>query len=88
MVSEYGQKVWKIENCIIYTDLYQKPTDKQIYIRHDSCHPNHIKKILTYRLGLRLKRICSKEEDYIKHRMELKSHLRKRGYSGKNIERQ
>ena len=26
--------------------------------------------------------------DYIKHRTELKSHLRKRGYSGKNIERQ
>ena len=78
----------KIENGIIYTDLYQKPTDKQLYIRHDSCHPNHTKKNLPYGLGLRLKRICSKEEDYVKHRMELKSHLRKRGYSGKNIERQ
>ena len=78
----------KIENGIIYTDLYQKPTDKQLYIRHDSCHPNHTKKNLPYGLGLRLKRICSKEEDYIKHRMELKSLLRKRGYSGKNIKRQ
>ena len=78
----------KIENGIIYTDFYQKPTDKQLYIRHDSCHPNHTKKNLPYGLGLRLKRICSKEEDYVKHQMELKSHLRKRGYSGKNIERQ
>ena len=35
-----------------------------------------------------MKRICSKTEDYEKHRQELKTQLRKRGYSGKFIEAQ
>ena len=41
-----------------------------------------------YGLGLRIKRICEKEEDYRKHRQDLKIQLRRRGYSGKLIESQ
>ncbi|KAK3089910.1 hypothetical protein FSP39_007586 [Pinctada imbricata] len=85
---EFLDTLVKIQNGRIITDLYQKPTDKQLYIRHDSCHPSHTKKNLPYGLGLRLKRICTREEDYKRHRNELKSQLRKRGYSGKKIEQQ
>ena len=46
------------------------------------------KKSLAYSLGLRIKRICESEADYKKHRSDLKLHLRKRGYSGREIERQ
>ena len=85
---EFLDTLVKIENGRIVTDLYRKPTDMQLYTRHDSCHLSHTKKNLPYGLGLRLKRICTREEDYKKHRAELKSQLHKRGYSGKKIERQ
>ena len=39
-------------------------------------------------LGIRLRRICSRESDYLKRRGELKSYLRKRGYSSTFIESQ
>jgi hypothetical protein len=39
-------------------------------------------------LGLRLRRICERDEDYHKHRQNLKVQLRKRGYSGKLTEKQ
>jgi hypothetical protein len=77
-----------LEHGTIYTDLYIKPTDRQLYIHNSSCHPAHTKKGLAYSLGLRMKRICEKESDYRKHRKDLKMQLRKRGYSGKHIEKQ
>jgi hypothetical protein len=77
-----------MNNGAIYTDLYTKPTDKQLYINNSSCHPAHTKKGRAYGLGLRLKRICQREEDYKKRRGDLKTQLRKRGYSGAHIETQ
>lgn len=75
------------EGCV-YTDLYIKPTDKMLYLQESSCHPPHTKKSLAYGLGVRIKRICEREEDYVRHRGLLKQQLRKRGYSGKTIEQQ
>ena len=72
---------------MIETDLYAKPTDKHQYVQSKSNHPSTVKKSIPYGLGVRLKRICSNEDDYMKHRAELKKHLQKRGYSGKFIER-
>ena len=37
---------------------------------------------------MRIRRICEKEKDYVRHRQELKLQLRRRGYSGKLIEAQ
>ena len=85
---EFLDTLVKLENGHVYTDLYRKPTDKQLYLRNDSCHPSHTKKSLAYGLGLRLRRICEKDNDYYKHRADLKKQLRKRGYSGKLIEQQ
>ncbi|XP_053394169.1 uncharacterized protein LOC128555550 [Mercenaria mercenaria] len=77
-----------LENGKVYTSLYKKPTDKQLYLHKSSNHPPNTKSGLAYGLGLRLKRICEKEQDYQKHRTELKQQLRRRGYSGKEVERQ
>ena len=85
---EFLDTLVKLDNRHVYTDLYVKPTDKQLYLRNDSCHPSHTKKSLAYGLGIRLKRICEKDTDYYKHRADLKKQLRKRGYSGKLIESQ
>ena len=77
-----------LEKGKIYTSIYRKPTDKQLYLHRTSNHPPSTKSGLAYGLGLRLRRICEKQEDYQVHRKELKIQLRKRGYSGKNIEKQ
>jgi hypothetical protein len=85
---EFLDTLVKINNGRVYTDLYTKPTDKHLYLRADSCHPPHTKNAITYGLGLRLRRICDKDEDYHKHRQDLKLQLRKRGYSSKHIKKQ
>ena len=85
---EFLDTLVKIEDGHIYTDLYIKLTDKQLYLNSSSCHPSNTKKGLAYGLGLRIKRICEKEEDYRKHRQDLKIQLQRRGYSGKLIESQ
>ncbi|KAK3089634.1 hypothetical protein FSP39_005226 [Pinctada imbricata] len=77
-----------IENNSLETDLFSKPTDKHIYLHKDSNHPSSVKKSLPYGIGIRIRRICSRETDYRKRRKELKTQLRKRGYSGKFIERE
>ena len=77
-----------LEDGHIYTDLYVKPSDKQLYLYSASCHPPNTKRGLAYGLGLRIRRICEKEKDYERHRQELKLQLRRRGYSGKLIEAQ
>ena len=78
----------KIEDGKICTDLYVKPTDKQLYLNSKSCHPPSTKKGLAFGLGLRLKRICEKPQDYEYQRRILIKKLRQRGYSGKTINSQ
>jgi len=85
---EFLDTVVTLENGKVHTSLYKKPTDKQLYLYKTSNHPPNTKSGLAYGLGLRIKRICDREEDYQKHRGELKQQLRKRGYSSKEIERQ
>lgn len=70
------------------TDLYTKPTDRHLYVQAASSHPSNTKRAIPYGLGIRIKRICSREQDYVKHRDELKKQLRKRGYSSKFLEKQ
>ena len=53
-----------------------------------SCHPPNTKTSLAYGLGLRIRRICEREDDYKKHRGALKTQLRRRAYSGAFIENQ
>ena len=80
--------VVKMDQGRIYTDLHIKPTDNQLYLQQTSCHPANTKKSLAFSLKLRIKRICEKEEDYKRHRTDLKVQLRKRGYSHRTIEQQ
>ena len=85
---EFLDTLVKIEDGHIYTDLFIKPSDKQVYLNSTSCHPANTKKGLAYGLGLRIRRICEREADYRRHRKDLKIQLRRRGYSGRLIESQ
>ena len=59
----------------IWTDLYSKPTDSHNYLHYQSTHPAHCKKGLPFSQFLRVRHICSWEEDFCKHSLTLKYHF-------------
>jgi hypothetical protein len=69
-----------IQDGSLVTDLYTKPTDTHNYLSFGSCHPSHTKKALPYSQFLRVKRICTNTEDFIKNATTLKTHFTRRGY--------
>ena len=85
---EFLDTLVRLKDGRLETDLYSKPTDKHLYLQSKSNHPPHTKKAVPYGLGIRIRRICQNEGDYLTRRKELKAQLRKRGYSGKHIEGQ
>ena len=72
--------VTKIKESTIITDLHCKPTDGHQYLHYDSCHADHIKRLIIFSQTLRLKRICSEKNDLNVHVEDLKAWFRKRGY--------
>ena len=72
--------IWIDENGKFQTDLYTKETDRITYLLPSSTHPGHITTNMPYSGGLRLLRICSKHEDYLKRREEFSENLKTRGY--------
>ena len=64
----------------LYTDLYSKPTDSHNYLRFNSAHPSHCKTSLPNSQFLRLRRICTRIEDYDTNAAMLASHFIRRGY--------
>jgi hypothetical protein len=68
-------------NAYLKTDLFTKDTDKQQYLHISSNHPKTVKEYIPYGLGLRVKRICSDQNDYQKRKRDLNENMKKRGYS-------
>ncbi|KAH3689516.1 hypothetical protein DPMN_192205 [Dreissena polymorpha] len=62
----------------LVSDLYTKPTDRDLYLHKDSSHTKSTKKAFQYGLGVSLKQIYSVETDYKNHRSEIKEQLLKR----------
>ncbi len=63
-------------------------TDKHQYLHKTSDHRNTTKRSIPYSLGLRLKRIYSRQTDYARHRTDLKVQLEGRGYNSRFVESQ
>ena len=55
----------------ITTTLYTKPTDSHNYINYSSCHPRACKNSIPYSQFLRLRRICSDEDDFVEKSKQL-----------------
>ena len=64
----------------LYIDLYTKPTDTNTYLLYSSAHPPATKRSLPYSQLLRLKRICTRQEDYERHKEVKLEEFRDRGY--------
>ena len=77
-----------LDETILHTDLYTKPTDTHQYLLPSSCHPRHCTSSIPYSQALRLRRICSTNEDFQKRIRELMAHLMARGYGEDCVDRQ
>ena len=78
--------VIKSKDGILFTDLYEKPTDSHKYLHYTSSHPTHCKKSVPYRQFLRIRRICIRDADYFAHASKLAGYFRQRGYPPHLIE--
>ena len=54
----------RIVNGKLETTVYSKPTDGHLYLHNDSCHPRTTKIGVEKGVALRLRRICSTEEEF------------------------
>ena len=46
------------------TSVFYKPTDSHSYLLYSSFHPNHTKRSIPFSQFLRLRRLCSEDEDF------------------------
>ena len=70
----------KLKQGKIETDLHVKSMDRHQYLHYTYSHPEHTKPSIVFSQGLRVSRICSREEDFRKHTTEMRSWFYKRGY--------
>ena len=68
------------ESGYLTTNLYTKPTDARAYLHYASDHPPCVKRAIPRGLGMRIKRICSNQRDYHRHKQRLFDRLKERGY--------
>ena len=85
-VNFLDMKVTINEDLSIVTDLYTKPTDSHDYLLYSSAHPRKCKDSIPYSQFLRVRRICSRIEDYEQNAMKLSIHFKRRGYPTSLIE--
>ena len=76
---------WTLKDNKIHTTVYSKPNDSHLYLQADSCH--HWPSILGIQKGvaLRLRRICSTDEEFNNKSKEYKAYLIGRGHQLKNV---
>ena len=65
-----------------------QPTHIMQYLSPESCHPKHYTTSIPYSQSLRLRRICSRVEDFTLRSNQLRTHLLARGYKEHLIDQQ
>jgi hypothetical protein len=64
----------------LVTSVFYKPTDSHSYLLFSSSHPNHTKRSIPSSQFLRLRRICSEDEEFQAKCLELSHVFVQRGY--------
>ena len=64
----------------LLTSVFYKPTDSHSYLLFSSSHPNHTKRSIPFSQFLRLRRICSEDEDFQAKSLEMRHFFVQRGY--------
>ena len=56
----------------LVTYVFYKPTDSHSYLLYSSSHPNHTKRSIPFSQFLRLRRLCSEDEDFHTKSLEMR----------------
>ena len=75
-------------DCVVFKDegklctkMYHKPSDTFTYMSPKSCHPPHIARNIPYGIAVRVRRVCSRDEDFDTETNFLTAKQVERGYS-------
>ena len=71
----------------LVTNVYSKPTDSNLYLQLNSCHNPKAIGGIQKGIALRIRRICSLEQDYFEKSKEYMAYLVARGHSPKKVKR-
>ena len=77
-----------IEDGRLKTNIYVKPTNKQLYLDFNSNHPLHCKEGIPYSQALRVVERCAKPENSEVQLEKLKSKSEERNYPSEMVDRQ
>ena len=80
--------VIKIEDGMLKTNLYIKPSNLQLYLSYDSNHPRPCKTGLVYGQALRVIERCTDVKDASNHLDDLKEKLIERKYPSDLVNKQ
>ena len=75
-----------IENGVLKTNLFIKPSNKQLYLDYNSNHPLHCKQSIPYSQALRVIERCATPTDRDLHLENLMSKFEERNYPTSLIE--
>ena len=70
------------------TTIYRKQTDRQNYLDARSEHPKLLQDSIPYGRALRIKRICSSQQEFLRHSAKMINQFQKHGYYRLLIEQQ
>ena len=73
---------------MLQTTIYRKQTDRQNYLDARSEHPKSLKDSIPYSQALRIKRICSSQQEFLSHTAKMINQFQKRGHDRSLIEQQ
>ena len=75
-------------DCVVFksggrlcTRMYHKPSDTFAYMSPKSCHPPHIARNIPYGIAVRVRRVCSSDQDFDNEADFLTTKLVERGYN-------
>lgn len=71
----------------LHSELYRKPMVRNLLLLYESHHPKSLRDNLPYRQFLRIRRHCSRVENYKSHAKNLSSQLAERSYPRSLIKR-
>ena len=76
-----------IVNGRLETTVYSKPTDSHLYLHQQSCHKPSVIKGIRKGVALRLRRICSSDDEYLSKSKEYAQFLVDRGHSSNEVKK-
>ena len=78
---EYLDTKVYVKDSQLQATVYTKPSDTHAYLNPNSCHPKHVCMNIPNGVSQRIRRICSEESEYLKHKELHIQHFVDRGYN-------